>query len=143
MAQPARPLPADFMQDERDREFWEAAARQELVLHQCQVCRQYYWPASCCTEHGIESMRWVPASGKGTVHTFTIYHRALNPIWKDDVPYNFSVIELAEGPLMFGNVVGCANEDLRCGMAVEVVFDEVAPGVRLPKFRPEGPNPAG
>ena len=37
-----------------------------------------------------------------------------------------------------GNVVGCANEDLRVGLPVEVVFDRINDEVTLPRFRPRG-----
>jgi uncharacterized protein len=33
-------------------------------------------------------------------------------------------------------VVECAESDLKVGMAVEVVFDDVTEEVTLPKFRP-------
>jgi uncharacterized OB-fold protein len=33
------------------------------------------------------------------------------------------------------NVVDCAPEDVRCGMAVKVVFEDL-PDHTLPKFRP-------
>ncbi len=138
---PKKLLPADVVLDARDKEFWDAAARHQLVLHQCQVCKKHYWPASCCLDHGIEHMKWVPARGKGVLFTYTIYYRPLNPAWRDDVPYNFAVVELAEGPFMFGNIVGCANDDLKCGMPLEVVFDDVAPGVAVPKFKPVGTRP--
>ena len=36
---------------------------------------------------------------------------------------------------MMTNIVGCPNEDIKIGMAVEVTFDDVTPEVTLPKFR--------
>ena len=81
-------------------------------------------------------MHWVPSTGNGSLHTFTIYYRALNPAWKDDVPYNVGVVELDEGPFMFTNVVGVPNEDLKVGMRLQVTFNEVRPGVTLPQFEP-------
>jgi hypothetical protein len=37
---------------------------------------------------------------------------------------------------MHTNVVECANEDLRIGMPVEVVFEKIDDEITLPKFRP-------
>jgi hypothetical protein len=34
------------------------------------------------------------------------------------------------------NLVGCAPEAVHCGMALEAVFETVAEGIGLPKFRP-------
>jgi hypothetical protein len=36
------------------------------------------------------------------------------------------------------NIVGCPADDVRIGMPVEVVFDDVTSDVTLPKFRPAG-----
>jgi len=36
---------------------------------------------------------------------------------------------------MISNMVDCKNEDLKCDMRVEIVFDDVTPEVTLPKFR--------
>jgi hypothetical protein len=75
-------------------------------------------------------------SGKGSVHTFVIYHQVYHPAWKGDVPYNVAWIRLEEGPLLLSNVVGCKNEELFIEMPVEVVFDDVTDEVTLPRFRP-------
>ena len=129
--------PDELFTDPRDNEFWEGVRRGELLVFQCGTCGNYYWPAtSCLNDCGMESMHWVPASGKGVLHTFTVYYRALNPGWKDDVPYNVAVVELEEGPFMFSNVVGVENEALEVGMRLEAVFNEVRPGVTLPQFAP-------
>src|SRR5439155_859657 len=59
----------------------------------------------------------------------------LRPV--EDVPYNVVIVELEEGIRLHSNVVGCANEELRVGMPVEVVFDKVSDEVTLPRFRPQ------
>ena len=46
------------------------------------------------------------------------------------------VIELAEGVRLVSQVLDVAPEQLRVGLPVEVVFDDVTPEVPLPKFRP-------
>ncbi len=52
-------------------------------------------------------------------------------------PYGaIALIELGEG-LMFGsNIVGCDPSEVKIGMPVEVVFNDVAEGIVLPRFRP-------
>jgi uncharacterized OB-fold protein len=52
-------------------------------------------------------------------------------------PFVFAVVELDEGVAMFTNVVDCAHDAVRIGMRLRITFEEVAPGIRLPKFRPE------
>jgi hypothetical protein len=79
---------------------------------------------------------WVRASGRGRVYTFTITRQNQAPGFREELPYVLAIVELDEGPRLMTNVVGCAPDAVRIGMAVEVVFDDVTPEVTLPKFRP-------
>jgi uncharacterized OB-fold protein len=80
-------------------------------------------------------------SGRGTVFSFVVFHRAYHPAFSNDVPYNVALVELEEGPLMISNVIGVAPDAVYIGMPVEVVFVEIAPGIWLPKFRPRAVFP--
>jgi uncharacterized OB-fold protein len=51
------------------------------------------------------------------------------------VPYSPVVIELEEGVRMVSWLVDVAPDDIRIGLPVEVVFEDVTPEVTLPKFR--------
>ena len=73
-----------------------------------------------------------------TLYTFAIMHQVMNPGFAADVPYNVCQIDLAEGVRMVANITGVANDELRIGMALEAVFEQVGPGVSIPKFRPAG-----
>lgn len=133
-----RAKPRDLAPDELDVPFWEACRRHEFLLQRSSRTGRYHWPAVCDPETGREGMEWVPASGRGVVHTFTIIHQPFRPELAERVPYNVVVVELEEGPLFHSNLVGCANEDIRIGMPVEVVFEDVSEDVTLPRFRPRG-----
>ena len=121
-----------------NRPFWEAAHTGRLVMQRCTSCRYLRYPISAvcprCLGTGSE---WADLSGAGTVLSFTVFHRAYNPAWAERVPYNVALIQLAEGPRMFSNVVGVPNDAITVGMPVRVVFDPV-PGtdVVLPRFEP-------
>lgn len=135
----AKPLPREFADDSLDTPFWEAAARHELVFQRCGACGWSDWPASACPDHGPAEMTWVPSEGRGEVQTYTVFHRAFHPGWAADLPYVVAFVALDEGPLMVTNVVGGPPAEVRCGMRVEVLFDEVAPGAVIPRFRPASP----
>jgi len=77
----------------------------------------------------------VRLSGRGTIYSYGIYYQLWHQGFKDDIPYNVALIQLAEGPQLISQVVGCKNEELDCGLEVEVVFDDVMPEITLPKFR--------
>jgi hypothetical protein len=64
-----------------------------------------------------------------------IYQR-YHPAFADELPYNVAIVELEEGPRLITNIVGCSSEDLRVGMEVEVVFEDVTEEITLPKFKP-------
>jgi uncharacterized OB-fold protein len=92
-------------------------------------------PGPVCTNCLSAEQDWVRLSGKGTIYSYGIYYQLWHPGFKGDIPYNVALVQLAEGPQIISQVVGCKNEELDCGLAVEVVFDDVTPEVALPKFR--------
>lgn len=124
--------------DHLDLPFWEACARGEFLVHVCGDCGRAYWPSSCCIDHGAAPMRWVPASGRGEVHTYTVFHHAYDPRFADRVPYVIAVVLLDEGPFFHADVVGCAPEDVHVGLRVEAEFETVGDGIGVPHFRPAG-----
>ena len=81
-------------------------------------------------------MEWVPASGRGTVHTYTVFHHAYDPALADVVPYAVAVVELDEGPFFHTDLVGCPIEDVAIGLEVEVVWELVDAQTVIPHFRP-------
>jgi len=54
----------------------------------------------------------------------------------DRVDWERRLANLEEGTRMLSNLVDCPTADVVIGMPVEVVFEDVAPDVTLPKFRP-------
>lgn len=129
-----KPLPRI---DEESRGYWEALARHELYVQRCRDCGVVRFPPrAVCTGCMSSATEWLRCSGRGTVYSFTVTHQNQAPGFREDLPYVLAIVELAEGPRVMTNVVGCAPGAVRIGMAVEVVFEDVAPGVTLAKFRP-------
>ncbi|OPY67193.1 MAG: hypothetical protein A4E57_02435 [Syntrophorhabdaceae bacterium PtaU1.Bin034] len=128
-----KPLP--YIHDET-KDYWDGAKRHELLIRRCRSCGlHHFYPRDFCPSCFSFDVEWVKASGRGTVYSFTVCHRPA-PGFENEVPYNLVLVELEEGPRMMSNVVGCENEELRIGMRVEVVFDDVSSEVTLPRFRP-------
>jgi uncharacterized OB-fold protein len=138
MADYQKPLPAPQGESQL---YWDKAKEHELWLRRCKACgKAYFYPrdiSPCCFSKDTE---WIPASGKATLHTFTIVHRSPYPSFQADAPFVTAIVELEEGPMMATNIVGFSGEpepdDLTIGMALEVAFDEVTDEITLPKFRP-------
>lgn len=129
-----KPLPRI---DEESRGYWEALARHELYLQRCRACGTLrFYPRALCPSCLSDATEWVRASGRGTVYSFTVTYQNQAPGFREEVPYVLAIVELAEGPRLMTNVVGSSPEQVRIGMPVEVVFEDVTPEITLPKFRP-------
>lgn len=119
------------------RPFFEAAKRREIRIPQCSACGHRWFPiAVTCPRCLSDQHEWVQLSGRGIVKTWAIYHRAFHPGWAKDVPYNVTQVNLEGGPNILSNIVDIKNEDLREGLPVEAVFEDITPEITLIKFRP-------
>lgn len=120
--------------------FWTAAVERRLVVPRDNDSGHYFFPPERCVP-GTDSTDWqyVPSSGRGTVYTFSVVHRAPSPDF--DAPYVLAVVDIEEGWSMLTNLVDCEPADVSVGMAVEVCYLEVENGV-LPVFRPATVQPA-
>ena len=133
----ARPLPRVTADN---RPFWDGTRRHQLVLQRCEECERFrYPPGPVCPDCLSERAEWTPVSGRGRVTTFVVFHKAWFPSFAGDIPYNVIQVELDEGPRLTANLVGVPNGEIRIGMDVEVVFDDVTPDTTLPRFRRAGP----
>jgi len=119
--------------------FWQGCRDHQLLLQYCTSCGTYqFYPRVICATCMSERIEWRAASGRGNVETYTIVKRAVSEAYAADVPYVIALITLAEGPRMMSNVIGCDVESVKCGMAVEVVFERWSAEITIPKFRPVG-----
>lgn len=119
--------------------FWAGCAAGELRLQRCRSCdRVYFPPRPFCPDCLGDDVAWEALSGRGTLHTYVINHRAA-PGFEDEGPYAIAVIQLAEGPRMMGNIVGIENtpEQLVLDMDLEVTF-ETRGETAVPQWRPAG-----
>jgi uncharacterized protein len=117
-------------------EFFEAAKDNRLLIQRCTDCGEHqFYPRQVCVHCGSSGVEWVEASGRGTVHTFTVIHQQGMPGWRDETPYVAAVIDLEEGARMTTNVVECAPDAVKIGMPVHVTFVDEGQYV-LPRFKP-------
>lgn len=129
-----KPLPVP---DADTAAFWKGLGEGVLLLQHCGDCGhvQYYQQGSC-RECGSGRLEHRAARGAGTVHAFSVVHRAPGPAFRDDTPYAVLLVELDEGPRMISSLVQADPADARIGMRVELVCERVSPEVVLPRFRP-------
>jgi hypothetical protein len=123
--------------DWETRGYWEGAGRCELVLQRCTDCGVVqHRPRAVCAACLGDTIEHFVASGRGTVHTFTITHQNGVPGFARAVPYVFAYVDLEEGPRLLTNVVGCPPEDVTIGMPVQVDFVKTEDGLGVPRFVP-------
>ncbi len=119
--------------------YWAGCRDGELRIQRCNACSQYYfYPRPSCAHCASSDVSWVRASGRATLHTYLISHRAA-PGFEDNVPYAIAVVQLEEGPRMMSNIVGIDNtpENLILDMDLEVTFENRG-AQSVPVFRPAG-----
>ncbi len=78
--------------------------------------------------------KWIDASGRGKVHSWTITHYAFHPGFKGDLPYILVTVDMDEGVRMNAQVRGIVEADLRVGLPVKVGYDKVKDDLTLPVF---------
>ena len=127
-----KPIPVpDFL----TAPYWKAASEGVFSLPFCQDCgRPHFYPRPSCPFCDSERIEWKPASGRGTVYSFTIVHRAPSPAFKEDVPYVVGIVETEEGPHLMSRIAGVAPDAVRIGMPLKVKLATIAEGVVLPSF---------
>lgn len=125
-----RPLPEP---GEHDRPFWEAARAHRFVLPTCSVCSyRFFPPYPTCPNCQATAIEFLPASGRGTIFGAVVFERPYLRAFP--VPYHVALVQLEEGPMIYGRVLDCTDEEVVAGMKVEIVFEDVTPEITLPQF---------
>jgi uncharacterized OB-fold protein len=71
---------------------------------------------------------WKQASGRGSIHSFSVVHRK-------DASYVIAYVTLEEGVTVFTNIVDSDAAAVAIGAPVEVVFEPSRTGQKVPVFR--------
>jgi uncharacterized OB-fold protein len=133
--------------DADSQPYWDALAAGELRLQRCLGCGRFqHFPAPICSTCGCFELEFARVSGRGTVESFVVIEHTTNPVFTARAPITAAWIELPEqaGLRVFGDIQGCAPEQVRVGLPVELVLDHeaFAPTAEhpdpppLPRFRP-------
>jgi uncharacterized protein len=112
------------------RPFWDAAEEGRLLIKRCMACgRLHHYPRSICPFCWSDRTEWVPASGRGTIYSYSVMRRV-------PIPYAIAYVTLDEGVTMMTNIVDCDLEAIRIGLPVRVVFRPTDGGPPVPMFTP-------
>jgi uncharacterized protein len=132
-------IPARLTPDRWTQPWWDAAADHRLVAARCTNCGAFRSPPTPYCPHCLnQDIDWVELSGDAVLYTFTIIRHAPSPELSESVPFTVGVVKLpdADDIKLVTNVVNCRPEDVRIGMELRVVWDDVEPGKSVPRFEP-------
>lgn len=129
----AKPLPK---LSDANRPFWDGCRNGKLVMQRCRECGHIRYPIqTTCPRCLSDSTDWTELSGGGVIFSKVVFHQLYDKAFAHDVPYNVVLVQLDEGPRMFSNVVGMANDAIRIGMRVQLACERVTDEVSIPRFR--------
>lgn len=118
--------------------FWDYCSKHQLRMQFCTACDEWVWyPKAWCPSCGKrENIEWRQLSGKGKVYSFTIIRQVIDnsPAFNKEIPFAIGLIELDEGPRIYSNLGGKKPDEFSIGDEVTVYFEDVGPGMSLPKF---------
>lgn len=121
-------------------EYWDGTRRSQLLLQKCGNCGAVrHYPRPVCDRCYSLEVEWIEASGRGTVHSWTIAHHAYHPAFKAEVPYVLVTVDLEEGVRALGRLDGIGAEDLRLDLPVQVRMTPTENGFALLTFVPARP----
>ena len=103
---PAKPVPVPSA---LSQPYWDGIAAQQLRLQRCSACGTYrHYPRLLCAQCYSDAVSWVHASGRGTLHSWTVAHHPYHPAFITEVPYTLVMVDLAEGPRAMGRWQGAS-----------------------------------
>jgi uncharacterized protein len=146
-------MPLDISELDRENlSYFQHCAARAFHLQACTACTLIrYPPSTACPWCANVPARWVPVEGRGTVHSYTEVHHAIQPAFHGHTPYLILLVDLdtqkgqptvdealrVVGNLTTSDGVLAPPEMVRkvgVGTRVRMVFTDVAPGFALPQW---------
>ncbi len=91
-------FPLPDLTDPLSAPYFTAAAAGELRIPRCEDCGAYVWyPEEKCPADGGAPV-WTQVSGRGTLFSWAVVHRAFLPAFVDKVPFVTALVALDEDP---------------------------------------------
>ena len=109
--------------------YWDALKAHRVDIQQCDDCQRWvFFPRLHCPYCFSKRLSWKTVSGEGELHTFTLSRVPTLPELADEVPQMLAVVQLDEGVHINTTLVGLDEDQIKVGMRVRPVFDDIVPG---------------
>jgi acetyl-CoA acetyltransferase/uncharacterized OB-fold protein len=125
--------------DERSAPFFDAAARETLLIKRCQACDIWLAPeAGGCPDCGAGRPGWAPASGRGTLISWAVIHPRPAPAGPPAAAGQtvLALVELEEGPWLHTRLETIEPGALQADVPVRAHFAHPPAGDSYPYFKP-------
>ena len=125
--------------DELSQPFWDAVNERRLILQNCTDCDTLQYPPQLdcpgCEEG--DTIEWVEVEGRGHIAAYIVIEDGRLNRRMPDQPYNLALITLDQDPTVnfYSNLPGVPPYEVPVGAAVEVMFEEVAPGQLIHEWK--------
>lgn len=115
--------------------FWEGAKQEELRIQQCNACGTlHHPPRPMCNECHATNMSHQVMSGRGKVYSWIKPVHPPMPMFDEGMVV--ALVNLDEGPRIMSNIREVDFANITKDMEVEVFFEPVQGGFKVPQFRP-------
>ena len=124
--------------DDLSKPFWDAVNEKRLVVQNCTDCNALQFPPrEACRDCGSKNLKWKETNGRGHIATYMVSQDSRLQRRVPDQPFNIALITLDEDPRInfYSNLPGVPVKQVPVGAAVEVIFEEVAPGQLIHEWR--------
>lgn len=120
--------------------WWASLRAHAMLLQACDRCaRVRHYPRPRCPHCHAAETRWIPATGRGVVASWTVAHHAFHPAFAAALPYTLVTVTLEEGVRMVAPWRG-ENEVLCPGLPVVLCYEDIDSELTLPAFGPDEPR---
>lgn len=118
--------------------YWQALTEHRILIqYSPSLGRHVFYPRTLAPGTLADDLEWREIHGAGTLFTYTVAQRPTGPPWADALPQLIAVVEWDAGPRVSTELVDVEPADIRIGMRVTPVFDDIpGTGVTLLRYRP-------
>ncbi len=125
--------------DELSQPFWDAVNERRLIVQNCIGCDRLQYPpgVDCRVCESATGVEWKEVEGKGHIAAYIVIEDGRLNRRMPDQPYNLALVTLDEDPTVnfYSNLPGTPPYEVPVGAAVEVTFEEVAPGQLIHEWK--------
>ena len=128
--------------DALSQPFWDAVNERRLVLQHCSACDRLQYPPqqACQACNSAAHLTWKEVAGRGHIAASIVIEDGRLNRRMPDQPYNLAMVTLDADKRVnfYSNLPGTPPYQAPVGAAVEVIFEEVAPGQLIHEWRVVG-----